>query len=101
MLNNFRTYKLAVEFYKTSKHIPLPSSLRDQWARASSSVAMNLAEGYGKITKPDKARFYRISLGSLRECQCILDLIDDANPSIINMADQLGGSLYRLIQATR
>ena len=62
---------------------------------------LNLAEGYGRISKRDQARFYRIALGSLRECQAVLDLYLTSTPEAIECADKLGAHLYRLIQGTR
>ncbi len=39
MLKNFRTYGLSIDFYKECKKMSLPSSLKDQLIRASSSVS--------------------------------------------------------------
>ena len=99
MLKNFRTYEMAVEFHKEAEKTPVPSYLRDQWLRASSSIVLNLGEGYGKFSRKDKARIYQIAFGSLRECQSILDLNERAGGKVISMADALAASLYRLIQA--
>ena len=38
-----------------------------QFVRSSDSVSANIAEGFGRYSKKDKIRFYRISLGSLEE----------------------------------
>lgn len=38
-----------------------------QIVRSSDSVSANIAEGFGRFSKKDKVRFYRISLGSLEE----------------------------------
>jgi len=95
MLKNFRTYQLAVSFYQSCQPIRLPAFLKTQLLRASSSIALNLAEGSSRPVGKDRLRFYRIALGSLRECQAVLDL----NPQLCGLkksADQLGGSLYRL-----
>ena len=100
MLKNLRTYQLAVQFHKTGKLFSVPSYLRDQWLRASSSIVLNVAEGYGKPTSKDRARFYSIALGSLRECQGILDLSEKPAASLVDMADHLGGALYKLIRLT-
>ena len=97
MIKNFRTYAIAVEFYRLASALRLPGSLQDQCRRASSSIALNLAEGSGRSSKADQARFFSIAFGSLRECQAILDL---ANPDsgIVELADKLAGHLYRLIE---
>ena len=98
MLKNFRTYNLSVEFYRLASYAKLPYHLKEQLLRASSSIALNLAEGSGKRTVKDKVRFYQISFGSLRECQAILTLADLTNTQAWNILNQLGGALYRLIQ---
>ena len=97
MLSDFRTYQLAVKFYKACKSLEVTGNLRDQLVRASSSIALNLAEGSGRRTRRDKVRFYHISLGSLRECQSILELTDES--MCVELADILGAHLYRLIQS--
>jgi four helix bundle protein len=44
-----------------------------QFVRSSDSVSANIAEGFGRYSKKDKIRFYRISLGSLEEsCNWLL-----------------------------
>ena len=68
-MNNFRTFTLAVEFYRLASALRLKSHLKEQLSRASSSIALNLAEGYGKSSNKDRARFYQIAFGSIRECQ--------------------------------
>jgi four helix bundle protein len=96
MLKNFEAYQVAKEFYWTCKGLKLPRFLRDQLLRASSSVALNIAEGSGKRTPEDQSRFYSIALGSLRECQGILDLEQIDNPKISALADRLGAMLFKL-----
>ena len=38
-----------------------------QFVKAADSISANIAEGFGRFSKKDKVRFYRISLGSLEE----------------------------------
>jgi len=58
-------------------------SVADQFKRASLSIPLNLAEGYGKRGQLDRARFYDIARGSAHECGALMDasrvlgLIDD------------------------
>ncbi len=95
-LQNFRSYRLAVQFHQACKSLKLPSYLKDQLLRSSSSVALNIAEGSAKLSAADQRRYYSIALGSLRESQAGLDLLGSAPAEIIRLADQLGGHLYRL-----
>ncbi len=95
MLKKFYVYQLSVEFYRAGQKIKLPRHLRDQFDRASSSIALNLAEGNGKPTKKDKRKYFCISMGSLRECQAVLGLVD-ADSQIVALANQIGACLSKL-----
>ena len=95
---NFRTYHLAVEFYQHSRALPLRGTLRDQLQRAASSIVLNLAEGRAKPTLKDQLRFFYISLGSLRECQAILQLEGLETTNEWAKLDILGAHLHRLIE---
>ena len=48
--------------------------LRDQLGRAARSVPANIAEGAGKPTSADRARFHAIARGSAMECGAWLDI---------------------------
>jgi four helix bundle protein len=50
------------------------SHLADQFTRASTSIVLNLAEGAGKISKPDKRRYYLTARGSATESAALLDV---------------------------
>ena len=48
--------------------------LRDQLKRAAMSVPLNIAEGSGKPSAPDRARFFAIARGSAMECAALVDV---------------------------
>ena len=98
MQKNFRTYHLAVSFFRLTRELKLGHVLSDQLTRASSSIVLNLAEGGAKSSKKDRKRFFEIALGSLRESQAILDLAH-AGPKYTQLADRLGANLYCLIKS--
>jgi four helix bundle protein len=50
---------------------------QDQLRRASFSIMLNIAEGSGRFTRPDKRNFYIISRGSVFESVAILDYLKD------------------------
>lgn len=52
----------------------LTAILRDQLLRASSSVVLNIAEGFGSSSRGVKRRHYEIARGSAVECIAVLDL---------------------------
>ena len=88
----------AIQYAKKCEILRLPRHLKDQMNRASSSIVLNLAEGSGKRTEKDKRHFYYIAFGSLRETQAILDLANYSENDIIELADKLGGSMYKLLR---
>jgi four helix bundle protein len=51
-------------------------SLVDQLRRAAISVPLNIAEGTGKVSVPDRKRFYAIARGSAMECAAIVDVVE-------------------------
>ena len=94
--NNFRSYQIAVQLYREVTRLRTPSHLQSQLLRAASSVVLNLAEGSGKDSWPDRKRFYAIAMGSLREVQAILDLAPPAASPVVHLADHLGACIYKL-----
>ena len=100
MRKNFRTYIIAVEFYKQAQKLRLPRHLKDQLDRASSSIVLNLTEGSARHTKADQKKFFCIAFGSLRESQAVLDLTLDANHSLLKTADCLAAHVFKLIKST-
>ena len=67
-------YALTAEFPKAELY-----GLTSQLRRATVSVPANIAEGFKKRTKPDKARLMNIAQGSLEECRYYLILTKDLN----------------------
>lgn len=101
-MKRFRTYHLARNFYLLIVTIKLPRPLGDQLRRAAASVALNLAEGYGRESRGDQRRFFTIALGSARECQAVFDLAAGAfSPQLHDQLDHLAASLWRLTRAGR
>ena len=65
-------YRFSDVFPKTEMY-----GLISQFRRAAISIPANIAEGFKKKTKPDKARFMNIAQGSLEECRYYLILVKD------------------------
>jgi four helix bundle protein len=70
---------LAVAVYKTSSQgdFARDFGLRDQLRRAAVSVMSNIAEGFGRFTRPEFRRFLTIARGSVAEVQSHLYLAHD------------------------
>src|SRR5947209_3292193 len=51
------------------------TSTRDHLERAGDSIALNVAEGNGKFSRKDRARFFQIAHGSALESAACLDLL--------------------------
>ncbi len=50
------------------------NNLSDQLRRASTSIALNIAEGNGRQSTRDYVHFLRISLGSINEIEAIAEI---------------------------
>jgi four helix bundle protein len=55
--------------------LPAKLSARDQLDRASTSIVLNLAEGNGKRSHPERCRYFDIARGSGVECAACLDVL--------------------------
>jgi four helix bundle protein len=55
--------------------LPTKLSARDQLDRASTSIALNIAEGNAKFSVADRARYLQSALGSAVECAACLDVL--------------------------
>ena len=51
------------------------TAAKDQLDRASTSLPLNIAEGNGKFSTVDRARFLEIARGSALECAACLDVL--------------------------
>jgi four helix bundle protein len=72
-------YHLSLDFLVFANGVieTLPrgrSHLADQFTRASTSIVLNLAEGAGKHSRPDKRRYYLTARGSATESAALLDV---------------------------
>ena len=74
-----RIYRRSLELVELTRTIivDLPSGygfLADHLRRASSSIPLNFAEGYGKHTARDQRRFFIIARGSANEVAAAVDV---------------------------
>ena len=72
-------YREAIDFCgwvgKFLAAISAKAAAKDQLDRASTSIPLNIAEGNGKFSASDRARFLEIARGSALECAACLDVL--------------------------
>ena len=74
-----KAHQFTLSVYKISMSFPKEETygLTNQLRRASSSIAANIAEGCGKNSQLDLAKFLNIALGSANEAEYFLILAKD------------------------
>src|SRR5690349_24875192 len=55
--------------------ISAKAAAKDQLDRASTGIPLNIAEGDGKFSTTDRARFFEVARGSALECAACLDVL--------------------------
>lgn len=97
-------YKLSKVFYsdikQKLKEKDADRFITDQLRRASLSISLNIAEGYGRFHKADKRNFYVTAWASVYECVAALDILYDGSipEETLNTAEQLAKMLSGLIK---
>ena len=69
----------------------IDSYVKDQWKRASQSSVLNLAEGTGRMTIPDKKHFLTISRGSIFESVALMQQVFDQGQIETKLYEELYG----------
>jgi four helix bundle protein len=74
-----KAHEVVLQVYELTEKFPTKEmyGLTSQLRRAAVSVPTNIAEGYGRTTDIELARFIDISLGSLNELDYLLLLSAD------------------------
>lgn len=74
-------HQLALLIYKITKSFPSDErfGLIDQMRRCSVSITSNIAEGFSRRSKKEKAQFFYTSVGSITELQNQLLVARDIN----------------------
>lgn len=74
-----RARSLVLSVYKLTKQFPRSElfGLTSQIRRSSISIPANIAEGFKKRTRAEKARYLNIAQASLEETRCYLILAND------------------------
>ncbi len=74
-----KVYQASIKFVKwvqqTMRKVPKGPAVYNQLDRASTSIALNIAEGNGKYSPKDRCRYFDIARGSALECAAALDVM--------------------------
>ena len=94
---------LAVEIYHRTVCYPIEErfGITLQMRRAAASIGANIAEGFGRWTPKDQARFYEISKGSAEELRHFIILSNrlgflKCDPDLDRILDSICGMLFNL-----
>ena len=103
-----KSHRLVVNIYKLTKDFPREEKfgLVNQMRRAAVSIPANIAEGFRKRGKRDKANYYNISQGSLDELRYYLILSKDLGyieniSELQAAATEINKMLYALIETLK
>jgi four helix bundle protein len=96
-----KSHQFVLDVYRVAERFPKSEvyGLTSQFKRAAISIPANIAEGFKKRSRNDKARFMNIAQGSLEECRYYLILVKDLRfAEIGDMGEQLD-EVGRLLDA--
>jgi len=98
-----KAHHFVLDLYRYTDTFPKSElyALASQFKRAAISIAANIAEGYKKKGKADKARLMNIAQGSVEECHYYLILSHDLgygpNSHLVNNLNEVAKMLQSYI----
>ena len=106
---NLTVYRRAKEFHilcnQFIQSTDANKTVKDQLFRASFSIALNIAEGSGRFSKPDRKNFFTIARSSIFECVAIFDILNDNGNipvsqfnMLLEKADHLSRMLFTMVR---
>ena len=96
-----KAHQFVLAVYKMTKAFPKEElfGLTSQFRRAAVSIPANIAEGYRKRGKADKAKYLNISEGSLEECKYYLILAEDLGYAKTEKENLVAEEVSKLLNA--
>ena len=100
-----KAHQFVLSVYNYSDYFPQKEvyGLTSQFRRAAISIPANIAEGFKKKSKTEKARLMNIAQGSLDECRYYLVLAKDLgygdNPELLPQLEEVGEMLEKYTAA--
>ena len=93
-----QSHSLTLAIYQMTKSYPSDEKfgIISQMRRAASSIPTNIAEGCGKSSDKDFARFLNISFGSASELEYLLILSRDLEYISVNHFEKITGELISI-----
>lgn len=111
-----KVYQEAIRFVAwvdpILERLPGKLSAKDQLDRAATSTVLNLAEGNGKRSHPDRCRYFDTARGSAVECAACLDVlrakqrlteaeVSEGKAILIEVVSMTAGLIARFSSAVR
>ncbi len=96
-----KSHAFVLAVYHMTQAFPKSETygLTSQFRRAAVSIAANIAEGFRKRTRSDKARFMNIAQGSLEECRYYAILAQDLKYAESTELEKQAQEISRLLDA--
>ena len=96
-----KAHQLVLDVYQMSRGFPSSEiyGLTSQLRRAAVSIPANIAEGFRKRGKADKARFLNIAQGSLEEVRYYLILSKDLSYADVSAQLTLAEEVSKMLDA--
>ena len=93
-------FRVAIEFAAMVPSLTKAArpALRDQLERASSSIALTLAEGCARCTRRDRHHFFSIAQGSAMECAAAIDILRALGQVSLADATHAKHKITRIVQ---
>jgi four helix bundle protein len=93
-----KAHQLVLQIYKITEVFPSREQfgLTSQLRRAVVSIPTNIAEGYGRTTDIELARFIDISLGSANETEYLLLLCADLKYIAKNVSEDISAKVVEI-----